>query len=240
MLRRITLLAIAGATAFGVACASTPDAPSPGRSDVFGEVRLVPREGVEPGGAGPRAYGDRRLGEVDFVDYSRPGFAVVYSEGAPPAGRVELRIESSAVRTRLSPSHAALGSEGTIAVRNDSDADHVVSFPAARLVSRIAPGGTLEIPVPSPGELHLFLLDAPGAEALLFAAPGPFTVASRSGSYALHDLAPGGRALRVWHPRFPPASRWVELPADRAVRVDLALGVQVGQDDSGGDDDEVR
>jgi hypothetical protein len=218
-----------------LACVGPPGAPAPGRSSVFGEVRLVPREGVTPGAAGAGAYGDRRLRDVEFVDYSRPGFAVVYAEGPAPGGRAQLAIRGGAVRTRLEPEHAALGSRGSIAVENASDAAHVVSLPGVGFVHRLAPGEVAEVPVGGAGEQEVFLLDVPGAEARVFAAPGPYTVVSDSGRYALRDLEPGPHRLAVWHPRFPPVSRVVDLPADAVVRVDLELGVDQPQQQGGGD-----
>jgi len=190
----------------------------------------VPHEGVTPGGSGDAAYSDRRFRDVDLVDYSQPGFAVVYTDGPVPAGGAELTIRSGAARSRLDPPQAALGSGGTIVVRNATSEPHVVSFPAAGYVASLAPGEKAELAVPEPGELQLFLLDEPGVEARLFASPGPFSVAARTGGFALYDLAPGRHELRVWHPRFPTASRWVELPADGVVEVELAVGVQIGRE----------
>ena len=49
----------------GLACAAgVPGAPAPGTSQAFGHVRLVPREGVTPGGQGGGSYSDRRLRDV--------------------------------------------------------------------------------------------------------------------------------------------------------------------------------
>ena len=213
--------------AAGLACASAPGPPAPGRGHVVGEVRLVPRDGVAPGGSGADAYGDRRLRDVALGDYSTPGFAVVYSDGPAPTGGAELTIHRGAVRSRLTPSQAALGSGGAIVLRNASDTEHVVSVPAASFVTRLAPGESAEVPVPAPGEVRVFLLDEPGVEARLFAAPGPYAVPTRSGDFALRDLTPGRHEVHVWHPRFPPITRSVEVAEGAVVRVDLSLGVGV-------------
>src|SRR5512138_1985343 len=133
-------LAAGLAAALLVACASAP-APAPGRAAAFGYVKLVPHEGVVAPAAGSHSYGDRELEGVAFVDYSKPGFAVVYADGAPRAGdRVALAIRSGAAHAVLDPPHAALGAGGTIDVENASGEPHVVSCPAARLVKRLAPG----------------------------------------------------------------------------------------------------
>lgn len=209
-----------------LACAgSVPQAPSPGTSQAWGHVRLVPHEGVTPGGHGSHSYGDRRLRGVEFVDYSTPGFAVIYTDApSAPGGELELEIRDGRVGTHIAPEHGAVGAAGRVVVRNDSAEAHVLSYPAAGLVRTLAPGQRLEVGVPRPGEQGLFLIDR-GAEVVIFAAPGPFTVVSSSGDFTLTDLPPGPRRLRAWHPRFPAASADVDLVADASVRVDFDLGV---------------
>jgi hypothetical protein len=207
------------------ACAGAPPPPAPGRSQAWGELRLVPREGVSASSGGG-SYGDRRLRDVELVDYSKPGFAVVYVEEAPaPAGELALRVRADRVGTAIEPAHGAVGAAGRIVVHNESPESHLLSYPAAGVVARLEPGETAELAVPRAGEQGLFLLDVPDAAATVFAAPGPFAVVSSAGRYALRDLAPGRRELRAWHPRFPPAVQPVELAADAAVRVDFELGV---------------
>jgi hypothetical protein len=209
-------------------CAGLPDPPAPGTAQVWGQVRLVPREGVTPGRPGPGAYGDRRLRDVEFVDYSRPGFAVVYVEDPdPPAGVLEVAIRSSRLGVRIEPALAAVGATGRVALRNDTPEAHVFSYPAAGLVQPIEPGERLEFAVPRAGEQALFLLDSAEVGATVFAAPGAFSVVS-AGRFALRDLAPGPHALRVWHPRFPPALRQVDLAPDSSLEVDLEIGVGRG------------
>lgn len=215
-----------------LACASAPQPPAPGTAQAFGDLRLVPREGVTPGHAGGGSYGDRRMRDVEFVDYSRPGFAVVYVEEAePPAGRVDLVVRASRLGTRLEPALAAVGAAGRVAVSNETEVAHVLSYPAAGAVQKLQPGERVEFSLPEPGEQGLFLLDVPDSGATLFAAPGAFSVVSAVGHYELRGLAPGRRALHVWHPRFPPAVTEVDLPADTSVQVDLEIGV--GRDGGG-------
>lgn len=209
-----------------LACASAPGEVRPDRSGAWGYVRLVPREGVTPGHEGAEAYRDRRLREVRFVDYSRPGFAVVHGSGPAVGGLATVVIRSGAQEPRLDPPYAAIGAGGTIRVENASAAAHVVSAPGAGRIQRLAPGEQLEIPTPQAGEQQLFLLDVPAARATVFVAPGPFAIVSASGRFELQGLAPGGGLLRVWHPRFPPGEHAVDLPAGQVVRVDLELGVE--------------
>jgi hypothetical protein len=214
-----------------LACTTLPDPPAPGTSQVFGDLRLLPHEGVTIGGGGS-SYGDRRLGDVRLVDYSQPGFAVVYVSGAePPAGLLELSIRESRVGPRIDPPEGAVGASGRIAVTNRTSADHLVSYPAASRVERLPAGERLELAVARPGEQSIFLLSAPEVAATVFAAPGPFTPVSTSGRFALTDLAPGETELRVWHPRFPPAMRRVDLRPDAQLRIDFELGVGRSDDD---------
>jgi hypothetical protein len=214
----------------GLACAAGgPGAPAPGTSQAWGSVRLVPREGVTPGGAGGGSYGDRRLRDVVFVDYTRPGFAVVYAEAASaPGGELAFSIQDWRVSTRIEPENGAVGAAGRVVVRNDSVDPHLVSYPAADLVRRLEPGEQLAVPVPRAGEQAVFLLDE-GASATFFAAPGPFAVVSATGSFELAGLEPGPRRLRVWHPRFPTAAADVVLEPDGRHQVDFELGIGRGE-----------
>jgi hypothetical protein len=209
-----------------LACASAPGEAPPGRSGAWGYVRLVPREGVTPGHEGAEAYGDRRLHEVRFVDYSRPGFAVVHGPGPAAGGRATVVIRSGAREPRLDPPYAAIGAGGSILVENASAEPHVLSVPGAGRIQRLAPGEQLEIPTQQAGEQPLFLLDVPAARATVFVAPGPFAIVSAAGRFELQGLAPGSGLLKVWHPRFPPGEHAVEFPPGQVVRVDLELGVE--------------
>ena len=220
------------AAALLLACASAPPAPAPGRAGAFGYLKLVPREGVVPASGGSHAYGDREFEGVAFVDYSKPGFAVVYADAATaehaPAGagnRIVVTIRAGATHPVFDPPHAALGAGGEISVANQSGEPHLVSCPSAGLVKRIAPGESIAIPVPKPGEWPLYLLDVAGEQAAVFAAPGPYHVVSTSGRFELPDLEPGRAQLHAWHPRFPPTSIWVDLVAGTNQRVDFALRV---------------
>jgi hypothetical protein len=140
------------AAALLCACASTPT-PAPGQAAAFGYLRLVPREGVVPPSAGSHSYGDREFEGVDFVDYSKPGFAVVYAEpqGAGGAQRsgdpTALVVRAGATHAVFDPPYAALGAGGEITVANQSAESHVVSCPSAGLVKRIAPWESIAIHV---------------------------------------------------------------------------------------------
>jgi hypothetical protein len=209
-----------------VGCVSAPEPLAPGTSAVYGRVDLAPREGVTPGVAGSGGYGDRRMNGVEFVDYSRPGFAVVFTtEGRPTAGSLALAIRISRFGTRIEPPQAAIGSSGRISIHNDTGDSHVVSYPAGDRVQPLAPGDRIEFDVAFAGEQPIFLLDTPNAETTIFGSPGPFSVVSATGLYAIENLEPGTREIRVWHPRFPPAYRQVELPAGERVEIDFSLGV---------------
>jgi hypothetical protein len=211
-----------------LACAALapPDPPS-GSATAWGFVRLVPREGVVPGSRGGASpYADPALRDVEFVDYSRPGFAVIYLEATPsPRGLATVRIRDGQIRPYLDPGHAAVGVGGTLRVENASGEAHVLSLPDADRVRRIAPGEAVEVELAEAGAHALFVLDVPEAAAEVFVAPGRFAIASPGGRFELRDLPPGRLRLDVWHPRFPPTSRDLELVSGRALRVDLELGV---------------
>ncbi len=213
--------------AAALGCATqAPAPPIAGTGTVWGHLRLVPREGVTPVKAGGSPYGNRRMSDVEFVDYSKPGFAVVYLDtGSSPAATAQLVIRTTGVRTRLDPPHAAVGAGGLIVVANASGAAHVLSAPAMGLVHRLEPGQQVEIAVPLAGEQSLFLLDVARSEATVFVAPGPFAVVSADGRFELGGLAPGGHTLHAWHPRFPPARASLQLAPDSVVHLEIEMGV---------------
>lgn len=174
------------------------------------------------------------MGAVQLVDYSRPGFAVVYAEPLASASAAaderaasatRLAIRDGNVATRLEPAHAALATGGRVVVRNDSRSLHVVSCPSAGVVKNLAPGETMEVPVPGAGEYAFFLLDVPGANSTVFAAPGAHAVVSDSGHFELVDLEPGRQQIHAWHPRLPPLSVEVSLQPGAVLRIDLEMGV---------------
>ena len=218
--------------AVAVACASpAPVAPAAGTGTVWGHLRLVPHEGVTPHKPGASPYSDRRMSDVQFVDYSKPGFAVVHlDQGPSPAGAAELAIRSTGVRTRLDPAYAAVGAGGKLVVRNDTGAAHVLSAPTMGLVRRLEPGQQVAIAVPDPGEQSLFLLDVARSESRVFVSAGPFAVVAEDGRYELSGLSPGNHTLLAWHPRFPPARAAVQIAPDSVVEIDLDMGVDQRDD----------
>src|SRR5262245_5670657 len=221
---RLAALLLTGAA---LACATGAPAPSqPGTGTAWGFLHLVPREGVHPVKGGKSPYASQRMRDVEFVDYSKPGFAVVYLDSGPsPRGSAELLIRTTGVRTRLDPPHAAIGAGGNVVVRNTTQAAHVLSAPTLGLVNRIEPGAQVELTFEAAGEQSLFLLDVPHAETTLFVAPGAFVVVGSDGRYELSGLPPGEYALKAWHPRFPPTRAPLALASGGVVRVDLDMGV---------------
>ena len=127
--RALVLILIAGGL---VACTAAPVPPAPGAFTAWGYVRLVPRAGLA---TGTGAYGDRRVRDAALVDYSKPGFVVVYADGSPPAGmQVPLRIVAGAVRARLEPSSIALGANDRLVVTNSDSRQHTLSCPEAGML----------------------------------------------------------------------------------------------------------
>jgi hypothetical protein len=211
-----------------LSCAGPAEPLQPGTSQAWGRLRLVPHEGLDRGGAGSAAYGDRRLRDVELVDYTRPGFAVVYvTQGVVPADGLEIAIRESRLGTRVEPRLGVVGAAGDVVVTNECPAAHVISYPAAGRVLSLDPGARATVRVPRAGPQEIFILDV-GASTTIFAAPGPYDVVSESGRFSLTGLAPGVHELHAWHPRFPPVARSVELIPDTRVQVDLEMGVGRG------------
>jgi hypothetical protein len=219
-----------------VACAGAPALRDPSRSGVYGYLRLRPHEGAAPAptaGAPKDAYGDRRYADTGLVDYSRPGFAVVYLERgraeAAPSGTLAIRAGAGGVA--IDPPHAATSIGAGVELRNLDGVPHVVSVPAAGLVRALAPGDRLLLPADRPGPLEVFVPGASAGAAIVFVAPGPFAaVSEESGRFEILEVAPGPNRIGVWHPRLPPATRDVALAAGSVARVDLEIGVGRSQE----------
>ncbi len=221
----MTRWALIASIALVCGCATAPDAPVSRKSSVWGVVRLAPHEGVEipRGGSG---YGDPSMVGVQMVDYSRPGFAVVHLDGPPPPSTaVNFTIRPSRVHSRLEPRRAALAVGGTITVVNADETTHTISCPAGNVVRTLAPGEAVDIRVERPGVASLFLLGVTGADAQAFVSPGPYDVVSASGYFRLENIDPGAQRLHVWHARFPPTSRSLDLLPNEVTRVDFEIRV---------------
>jgi hypothetical protein len=222
--RRPTGWILALAAVAGAGCAGAPAPPAPGLGVLWGVVTLVPPPGVTPG-AGGAAYGDRRTAHAERVDYSHPGFVVVFADGfPPPAGRATLSLASTRGGLRFVPEAAAVPVGGVVSVRNDDAAPHVISSRSADLLWSLPPGESIDLPAGEAGEWSFHALDADAATAVVFVAPGPFATVARSGRWELRDLPPGACTLRAWHPRFPAVAHPVEVRADTVTRVDVTLG----------------
>jgi hypothetical protein len=206
-------------------CAGTPGVSAPDRSAAWGYIELVPREGLDTSGA--RAYGDRRVGQAELVEASRPGSVVVYlSEGEATSSRNHaLRIVDGRVRTHFEPAFLAVRAGDSLEIENASESPRLLSSPIAGLLRRLAPGQRLRVEMQESGEYELFVLDGVGASSVIFVAPGPLAVSNDTGRYVIEDIAPGRHQLHTWHPRFPPTMQSIDLPAGIAQRVDIRLGV---------------
>ncbi|MEX2208697.1 MAG: carboxypeptidase-like regulatory domain-containing protein [Myxococcota bacterium] len=179
---------------------------------------------------GGGAYSDRRLADVELVDYARPGFAVVWLDGAADtSANARLAIRANEFETRLEPTWSAVAAGGTLDLVNITREIHTVSCPSLGIVRRLEPGEALVVEVPEAGAHPLFLLDRPQIEGGVYAANGPFAVLTNKGQFELRDLAPGPVSLHVWHPRFPPVARRVEVVADQTRRIDIEMGVGRGE-----------
>jgi hypothetical protein len=216
--------AVAFATALA-GCVHVPPPPAPGTGTLWGYVRLVPRPGVTPGKAGGAAYLDRRLRDVKFVDYHRPGFVVVHLGDGAVSGTARVTIEPTNLGPAFTPPYTAVGDHSVIVVENRDRSAHTLASAELGLLHRVAPGAELEIRV-GPGAAHIHLLDVPSAEALVYGSPGPYAVVSTEGRWELRDLRPGTRMIHAWHPRFPATVCQVTVGTGEVRQVDLEIGVQ--------------
>ena len=223
-----------------LACVTAND---PHRASVQGHLQLVPHADLLVAKSGGNAYGDRRLRNAQLVDYSRPGFSVVYVDAVDAGDQskadtkladlnrgVRLSIDGGDTRTRFEPAQLAIRMGNHIRLKNRDREPHVVSCPEASLLQSLLPGQEVRIELPTSGEYRLYLADVPGTESIVFAAPGPYAVVSIGGRFRVSDLTPGARTLHAWHPRFPPASHDIELTAGDSLVVDFEIGVGQNQE----------
>jgi hypothetical protein len=211
-----------------LACAPALRAPAPGTAGIAGTLQLVPREGV-PTQPTPGAYGDRRLRDVRFVDYSTPGASVVYLYlGSRPGGQAQLAVVEALAGLRLAPDVEVVGAGGAIAIANRTARAVNVSVPARDLVERIEAGGALPLRDLGPGLLEIFLLGT-DRHASVWVTPGPWVRPDADGRFALTDLPPGRYLLRAWHPRLPAWSEEVQLEPGEIRSVEIQLGVGRGE-----------
>jgi hypothetical protein len=207
-----------------LACAGVPRA-EPGTALVFGSVRLVPKAGAE---FAPAGYGDRRLRDVERVDYQQPGFCVVFAAGpgSEAVAPASIALEARAGRVRFEPAVAATDLAHGVVVTNESGEARIVSAPSAGFVQSLAPGASARIAPAEAGELELHVLGASVEPAVVFVAQGAFAQVGADGRYELRGLAPGAAEIRAWHPRLPVSvAQHVELAAGQALRLDLEIGV---------------
>jgi hypothetical protein len=229
-MRQSTLLiATAAAAILAAGCHAAPPRPAAGAGTLWGSLRILGRAPHQ--GAG--SYGDRRLRDARLVDPDRPGFAVVYLEDRPAAaGVAAVEIRSGRSGIGFTPESVAIGAGGTIAIRNGTDEERLISAPELGELRTLAPGESWELAAERVGELRLFLIEDAAAMARIFVAPGAFTVPSPGGEWELRDIAPGEARLGVWHPRSPPISRRVHVQDGEALRLDLECALEAP--DAGG------
>jgi hypothetical protein len=208
-------------------CTRMPPLPPHGTGTLWGMVRLVPRHGVVPGPVEAGPYTDRRLRDVEFVDYGHPGFVVVWVDGRPRADTVStVTIEASARGGKILPPYSAVPAGTAVTIRNADASAHTISCPALGIVHTLVPGEAMHLPPAPNGPVPIHLLDSTNATAVVFGAPGPLVVATPDGRWELRDLEPGPQRLHAWHPRLPGAEHSVDVIDGRTIRVDLDLGVE--------------
>ena len=213
------------ACVFMLACAGAPQA-DPERALVFGSVRLVPKAGAE---RAPASYGDRRLRDVERVDYQQPGFSVVFADAPAAAAAAEparVVLEARAGRLRFAPAYAVTDLTQGVEITNLTSEPRILSAPAVGFARSLPPGETAHVAPKEAGELELHALDGKVAPAVVFVAPGAFAQAGADGRYELRGLAPGEVEIRAWHPRLPVShGQRVQVAAGQALELDLEIGV---------------
>ncbi len=231
--RRLIFCVLVLAYSFG--CAGTPEA-DPTSGTIWGYVRLSPKASQHNASSG---YGDRRLAHVKRVDYSHPGFAVVFlsAEQAKTGPPVEFVIRDGPRGPRIDPDLASATTLSDIRIRNATQIDRLISVPAVGYFSRLKPGDSDRLDVIEEGELTLHLLgrnaDGAGSKAKIWISTGPIVEIDATGRYTLRHLDRGQHELRAWHPRLPPtAPQTVDLERGDVRRIDIEIGVDAGRLDS--------
>ena len=226
---------LAGVFVLAIASAScaAPATPAPGTGSVFGSVQVVPRSDLPARVPGAGSYGDRALRDVTFVDYARPGFAVVYVESeTPPAIETTLAIRQPGRALRLEPDTGVATTAGAILVTNETGAARIVSDASGDVLRRIAPGETIRIDRPRSGLHRIKLLGEPTRPAEVFVTPGPHARVSERGRFELAGIRPGPVDVHTWHVRFPATVTHARIAAGERLRMDVSLGVEAALEGS--------
>jgi len=206
-----------------VGCRGFPR-PAPRSGTLWGYATLERREGVKPTHKHDPVYKDPRFANVETVDYGKPGFMLVYLEGPPsPAGTTVFAIGDA--REGFDRKSDVVGVGGEIVLTNVGSRRRVVSCPDAGLLEAIEPSHELRIAASKVGAWEVSLVDSPVDSTLVFVSPGPFTIVSESGLWALRDVSPARGTIHVWHPRLPGTSRPVEVLEGVVTRADLVVSV---------------
>lgn len=211
-------------------CSAAPPPPAPGTGTLYGRLAIQPHEGVTPGTPGTTVYQDRKLRDLEFVDYGTPGPAVVYLESdrrVLPRPPLTLSLEAAPLRAPgFLPQILAVAFGQSVRLENRDGKPHTISCPGAGFLGTLRPGESAELSRMPRGPLPVFALGVSEAQAWIFVAPGPFATVTRTGAWELRDLEPGSGVLHAWHPRFPPARLPVTVTEGKSTRVEIHLRVE--------------
>ena len=230
---RPSIIGLAIGLLISAGCVNLPIQPELSTGTVWGYLELRPSKGVEPGKKDGGSYGDRRLRDVEFVDYENVEFGVVYTEGdLPSSDGTTLTIQASRFGPRLASNFGAVGLNGKVVVRNSDGVRHLISCPQTGFLKSVEPADQVEVFPDGEGELSIFVVDISGMKATVFVCSGPYSVASEHGRWELSNLSPGKHILRAWHPRFPVVSREVEVQENVIHKIDMAISINIADTDS--------
>ncbi len=207
-------------------CATT-SAPIGDMGSVWGYVTLKAREGVTLNQASGSGYEDRRLKDVEFVDYSKPGFVVIYLEHVSPPENdaVSVIFRETRFGSRFDSKYGVVGIGGKIIIENADKVGHTFSCPQIGFLKYLDSGSKAEINPKRSGELRFHVIDSIDKEALIFVSPGQYAISSDVGRWELKNITPGQHRLNAWHPRFPPVSSFIEIKKNSKLRNDIVIGV---------------
>ena len=181
---------------------------------------LLSAPSIQAGNIAGKIICDGAAGSCDAVVYAE---RTPKLEFQPPRNPVVLDQKDLSFIPHVLP--VVVGT--TVIFPNHDEVPHNVysSSPAKIFNVGIYPrGGSRRVTFDKPGEVFLRCNIHPQMSAYVLVLPQPYFVkASLEGKFRLKDLPPGKYKVTIWHERYKPVSRFVEIKTAEDVSFNLEL-----------------
>lgn len=183
---------------------------------------------------GPLQRRSGAIGGPLYQENTRPaqprdevGNVVVYLENTPGGQTRPLTVKLLQKNRQFDPHVVAIVQGSTVEFANGDTIYHSVysqSETRPFFLPEYKQAESRHITFPKPGVIELFCAIHSEMNAYIVVLDsGFFAKPDDSHTFRLADVPAGKRTLRAWHPRLPPVTRVIDVPATGNVRVDLQL-----------------